>query len=383
MSPSSDAPKISMKGFSLSAASKNGFAKPNSRPQPRSGLGKRPRSSFAHDDEDSEDSDDGTRARRGKHEAVTGFADGGVIREGDEKKMTMPLVIPKQENRDWKGEARDRKGRGDAGATRGRNLLPEEEQKRRAGVGKEESVDSVNGNDGEIKWGLTVKTKVKEEINDDGEMIGQTIKVEEAEEAEEKPRFKTEDELALEALMGVDSKRNGPDLIITSVNGNGNGNGNGNELVAEEDAYKKAIALAPDVSTLEDYEAVPVEEFGAALLRGMGWDGKERKGGGKEVKRRQNLLGLGAKELKDAEELGAWVQKTDAKRLRPGGSSQSHRGGDRDRKKMGDYARERDEKRSHRRDRDEGRDRDRDRELDRDRDRSYRRDRDDYRDRRR
>ncbi|KAF7857005.1 hypothetical protein EAF04_009765 [Stromatinia cepivora] len=375
MSPSSDPPKISMKGFSLSATSKNGSAKPNGRPQPKSGLGKRPRESFAHDDEDSEDSDHSTSARRGKHEAVTGFADGGVIKEGEEKRVTAPLIIPKQENRDWKGEARDKKGSGGAGASRGRNLLPEEEQKRRAGGGKDEGADVVNGNGAEIKWGLTVKTKIKEESNDGGGTIEQTTKVE---EVEEKPKLKTEDELAVEALMGLDSKRNGPDLIIPSVNGNGDGN----ESATEEDAYRKAIASAPDVSTLEDYEAVPVEEFGAALLRGMGWDGKERKGGGKEVKRRQNLLGLGAKELKDAEELGAWVQKTDAKRLRPGGSSHSHRGSDRDKKKMGEYARERDE-RSHRRDRDEGGERERDRERDRDRDRSYRRDRDDYRDRRR
>ncbi|THV45751.1 hypothetical protein BGAL_0454g00070 [Botrytis galanthina] len=368
MLPSSDAPKISMKGFSLGAGSKNGSVKTNGRPQPpKSGLGKRPRSTFAHDDEDSDNSDNGTSARRVKHEAVTGFADGDVIREGDEKRVAAPLVIPKQENRDWKGEARERKGRG-------RNLLPEEEQRRRAGEENEEKTDAVNGNDGEIKWGLTVKTQVKEDLIDSERTIEQTIQVE---EVEDKPKIKTEDELAIEALMGVESKRNGPDLIIASVNENGN------DMVTEEDAYKRAIASAPDVSTLEDYDAVPVEEFGAALLRGMGWDGKERKGGGKEVKRRQNLLGLGAKELKDAEELGAWVQKTDAKRLRPGGSSHSHRGSDRDKKKIGDYARERDE-RSHRRDRDEGRDRERERERDRhhDRDRSYRRDRDDHRERR-
>ncbi|KAM3069194.1 hypothetical protein ACMFMG_010713 [Clarireedia jacksonii] len=375
MSPSSDtaapAPKIAVKGFSLKA----GSTKSNGKPQPPSNLGKRPRSTFAHDDE-SDDSDDG---RGRKHEVVTGFADGGVIRKEDERKIDSgPLVIPKLGNRDWRGEARERLG----GRGKGKNLLPEEEQRRRAAeasahVGNgAEGVDVVNGNDGEIKWGLSVKTKVKEEVVENGEKIEEVVAEEQVIKEEEKP--KTEDELALEALMGGDSKRKGPDLIIESANGNVNG------LVTEEDAYRKAIASAPDVSTLEDYERVPVEEFGAALLRGMGWDGKERKSGGKEVKRRQNLLGLGAKELKDAEELGAWVQKSDAKRLRPGNSS--HRGGDRDKKRMGDYARERDE-RSHRRDRDEGRDRDRDRvrdhERDRDRDRGYRRDRDDYRDRRR
>ncbi|CAD6441833.1 807aebc3-e283-421d-ac5e-c75db44f9e86 [Sclerotinia trifoliorum] len=270
MSPSSDAPKISMKGFSLGATSKTGAP-------PKSSLGKRPRNSFAHDDEDSEDSEYGTSTRRGKHEAVTGFVDGDVIKEGKRE------VLQKVES------------------------------------GKEK---------GKQKTGL-------------------------------------------DSLTGLD-------LIIPSVIGNEGGN----ELAMGEDAYRKAIASAPDVSTLEDYKAVPVEEFGAALLRGMGWDGEERKGGGKEVKRRQNLLGLGAKELKDAEELGAWVQKTDAKRLRPGGSSYSRRGSDRDKKKMGDYARERDE-RSYRRDRDEGRDRERERDKERDHNRSYRRDKDDYKDRRR
>ncbi|KAA8575765.1 hypothetical protein EYC84_004868 [Monilinia fructicola] len=359
VSPSSDAPKISIKGFSLGAASKNDPAKPNGRPQPKSGLGKRPRSSFAHD-EDSEDSDYGTSARRGKHEAVTGFADGGVIKEGDEKKLKREIGR--------KGEIQEERREG--GICYQRRAEEGELEK-----GKKEDVDIVNGSDEGIKWGLTVKIKVKEEVDDDKGAIEPTIT------AEEKPKLKTEDELAVEALMGIDSKRNGPDLVIASVDGNGTGS----ELVTEEDAYRKAIASAPDASTLEDYEAVPVEEFGAALLRGMGWDGKERKGGRKEVKRRQNLLGLGAKELKDAEELGAWVQKTDAKRLRPGGSSSFHRGGDRDKKKMGDYARERDERRSHRRDRDEVRDRDRDsdRDRDRNRDRSSRRDRDDYRDRRR
>ncbi|KAI1001309.1 hypothetical protein K3495_g6886 [Podosphaera aphanis] len=64
------------------------------------------------------------------------------------------------------------------------------------------------------------------------------------------------------------------------------------EPMTEYDAYKRAVAAAPEPSNIEDYEHVPVEEFGAALLRGMGWNG-QKIGGVKEVKRRQNLLGLG------------------------------------------------------------------------------------------
>ncbi|SGZ48754.1 CIC11C00000001450 [Sungouiella intermedia] len=50
-------------------------------------------------------------------------------------------------------------------------------------------------------------------------------------------------------------------------------------------------------NTEEDYENVPVEEFGAALLRGMGWDGKMAKGGSTDLTHRQKglVLGIGSK----------------------------------------------------------------------------------------
>lgn len=46
-----------------------------------------------------------------------------------------------------------------------------------------------------------------------------------------------------------------------------------------------------------DYQDVPVEDFGAALLRGMGWDGKERESKSPAVTNRQKgaVLGIGAK----------------------------------------------------------------------------------------
>ena len=84
--------------------------------------------------------------------------------------------------------------------------------------------------------------------------------------------------------------------------------------VSEEDAYKQDVAALPESATLEDYERVPVSQFGAALLRGMGWKegevaskSKRFQGKGQDGKTkgliepwiptaRPALLGIGAKE---------------------------------------------------------------------------------------
>ena len=387
-SGSSSTPKIAIKGFSLTTKPKAGATKPT----PPSKLGKRPRSTFAqHGDSESDSDSDregfgkGESGRRnGKHEVIAGFGENGVItygggeREG-EKGVKGPLVIPRLGNRDWKAEAR---------ARRGKNLLPEEVQARRKGSGtgkiegKIDGVDVVNANDGEIRWGLSVRRKKVEDPGDSGDSgdrdgegneVREVKVVEEEvnEEGEDVPtKEKTDDEAALAALLGQKAEKKGPDLVISATTEEREDRYTA--PISEEDAYRRAIREAPDVSTLEDYERVPVEEFGAALLRGMGWKG-EKKEGPKEVKRRQNLLGLGAKELKDAEELGAWVQKSDVKWLK--GPGTGHKGGER-RPKANEYRRE-EEKRKERREerhggsyrRERERERDEYRERDRDRDR--------------
>lgn len=222
----------------------------------------------------------------------------------------------------------------------------------------------MNSKDGEIKWGLSVpKTKAQNEKQEGRTTAERENEESQNEREDKKPR--TADEEALAALLGERRENRGPDLVIPvapSTTGR----------MTEGDAYKRAVRDAPDASTLEDYERIPVEEFGAALLRGMGWKG-ERKEGAKEVKRRQNLLGLGATELKGAEELGAWVQKSDTKRLNTGASSKlGGRGGER-RPKASEYARERDRRREEREDRGGGSYR-RERERERERERGYRSD---------
>ncbi|GAC97688.1 hypothetical protein PHSY_005274 [Pseudozyma hubeiensis SY62] len=100
------------------------------------------------------------------------------------------------------------------------------------------------------------------------------------------------DEEALKALLagqGVGTSGSGEPLII--------------QQESESDLLQHDIDSRPEAPTLDDYAATPIDQFGMALLRGMGW--KEGMGAGKggkgpqqaaEPKKRAALLGLGAKE---------------------------------------------------------------------------------------
>lgn len=41
--------------------------------------------------------------------------------------------------------------------------------------------------------------------------------------------------------------------------------------VNETIAFRDDIQNRPDETTMEEYERLPVDEYGAALLRGLGW----------------------------------------------------------------------------------------------------------------
>lgn len=53
-------------------------------------------------------------------------------------------------------------------------------------------------------------------------------------------------------------------------------------MVDETTAFRNDVKNRPDEATMEDYERVPVDQFGAALLRGLGW--KEGEGVGRNRK---------------------------------------------------------------------------------------------------
>lgn len=73
-------------------------------------------------------------------------------------------------------------------------------------------------------------------------------------------------------------------------------------LAGESVSLGRVLATEDSLDAQEvsekDYEEIPVEEFGAALLRGMGWDGKLAKSevdNSLALRRRGLTLGIGAK----------------------------------------------------------------------------------------
>lgn len=118
----------------------------------------------------------------------------------------------------------------------------------------------------------------------------------------------TEDELARHALL---TKRTLEEERVIEMQNP--------PTISETQCYRDDVKNRPDEPDLAAYQRVPVEEFGAALLRGMGWKGpdKEEKENAKtEIKQRPPLLGLGAKPIETVEELGAWGQATQKKPTR-------------------------------------------------------------------
>ena len=231
-----------------------------------------------------EDFDSDNESQNTTHELVTTFdrSAGGAIGAHTERAKA-PLVIANQKNRDWRVEA---------GRKRSRNLLPEEEQARRNRVANNAGIDESEKGEHQSKFGLVVPEQKTADEVEKTSMNG----------------VHTADDEAMGALLGHDHQSN---LVITMG----------------EDDFRFDVASRPDPASLADYTAVPIEEFGAAMLRGMlhrgfsevgtkycvgmGWKegeavGRNKKGSTKPrlLERRPALLGIGAKGV--PEELGAW-----------------------------------------------------------------------------
>lgn len=237
---------------------------------------KRPHASL-HDDDEAHQDD-------GRSQTVSHFdkSAGGAIDTASREKDQGPLVIAPQANRDWKEASKRR---------RQHHVLP---------------VSGKDANEAAIKEMEAVKPSfglnVKERRSASEEPIGNENAHDEPDASKstngDLSTKKTDDELAMDALLG---NRQKSELVLPAA--------------SEEEAFDRDYKSAPDVATLDDYARVPVEQFGAALLRGMGW--KEGEGIGsqkghkvqktKVPERRPALLGIGAKEeAAVAQEMGAW-----------------------------------------------------------------------------
>ncbi|WBW72345.1 splicing factor Cwf28 [Schizosaccharomyces osmophilus] len=89
-----------------------------------------------------------------------------------------------------------------------------------------------------------------------------------------------------------------------------------NQAADEREMYNRDIELLPNSSDLRDYADIPVEDFGAAMLRGMGWNGKLSSKEAFEVNRRPTFLGMGAKPMDlGVPEVGSWGKQDPKKTM--------------------------------------------------------------------
>ncbi|RAK80686.1 spliceosome ATPase-activating subunit SPP2 [Aspergillus fijiensis CBS 313.89] len=292
----------------------------STRSLPLAARGGRPTPRQLHHDDDSDDDEDAAPV----HEEVTGFdtVTGGAISAADAA-ANQPLVIPVTSTNNW----RDRPGisrRAAPAQQRGtKNLLPKEVQAIREAQRRGEIAGTTVETEGpSTAYGLSFAAAKKQDLDGDQEMedVGPQKA---ADEERDRAAPMTQDEIALQALIreskGETAEGGRSDLVIEAAAAAGSAAGE----FGETSSFRADIASRPESATLDQYNAIPVEEFGAALLRGMGWKegqavGKGKYGGAtanqgnkaRVPERRPGFLGIGAKDVsggKGAEaELGAW-----------------------------------------------------------------------------
>lgn len=246
------------------------------------------------------------------------------------------LIIQPVPNKDWRNEI-VRVRRGDATSRHKKSdiYLPQDQSQTE---NKSDLENLIEQEKKQLTFGLNNGTKATETHTTDQDQIKEIT--EEISKAE-----LTEDERAREALIKGEPAS---DLVVPlpqiRPNNYMEDEEEDEELIVqtltEEEAFKKDISHRPDAPDMEAYQRIPVEEFGAALLRGMGWNGSDNDDSLQKTKRsslqsgyrnqtsseidaaiqRPALLGIGAKPMAAAgiPEMGAW-----GKGAKPGANGQS------------------------------------------------------------
>ncbi|PGH15706.1 hypothetical protein AJ79_02300 [Helicocarpus griseus UAMH5409] len=359
---------ISLSTSKKPSASASASASPSSTPATQTPstasplpLPNRPRPRTTTTFADDHDSDDDESNQQPVTEEVTAFdrdAGGAISAHKRKEDAKQPLVIKVESKNNWQERPWQRRG----AKRRGLDLLPKEvraqKEAEEKGVGVDASTVEVEGPS--MKFGLSLAEK-KGDVDmvdvggGDGRGDVEGSKGKEAEEeAPKKPL--TQDEIAMQALIreskvdGEEGARRSDLVIQGNKRKERDADADADEYgEAEEEGFDEAksfradVASRPDSASLAEYSAIPVEEFGAALLRGMGWKDGEPIGRGKYgdatakvgptglkgrmPERRSGYLGIGAKELpgKDKKgsggsetELGAWGKSDMRKAKKPG-----------------------------------------------------------------
>ncbi|KAI8960176.1 DExH-box splicing factor binding site-domain-containing protein [Daldinia sp. FL1419] len=355
------APRIAIK-FGTSASSTNGIKK-QTHAQPTSTLGKRQRPHFLSHGSDSGSDGEGDA----RHETVTTFGDD--ISESEAKRRNLkvdksgranaPYVIPGHKNRDWKAELKSQRGKKNDSTS---------EHAESSTSAERDPADQ----DKQIKWGLTVTKKPVQDSTDHSyespSKDQEPSSTDNGANNNEEPNIpENEDNDAIDALLGK-KRKSTKDLVIE-----GKSRHSTPATLSDQDAYRRRMEEAAEVSTIDEYDQIPEGEFGAAMLRGMGWNGEERGAKPKEVKRRPNLMGLGSKEDEEIRK-GELARKHGHRERRPRldeyRRNKEKERRDRDERRGDSYKSERERER---RDYGHSHHRDRDRDSHRHSDRSHRR----------
>ncbi|KAI1372991.1 DExH-box splicing factor binding site-domain-containing protein [Hypoxylon crocopeplum] len=367
---SEPARRIAIKFGTSSSSSKPNGAKIPTHVKPQSTLGKRQRPhALGHD------SDSGSDEETTRHEVVTTI--GGDWSESEAKRRNTkkdksrgakaPYVITGHKNRDWKAELKSQR------STKDRS--PKENQPRSNGSAETQPADQ----DKQIKWGLSVTKKPVQDETDNSDVSSPSLQISttldpEAITGDKPEESKGGDDDAMDALLGK-KRKSAKDLII-----DGTPSRNMPIAPSEQDMYRRRLEEAADISTVEEYDQIPEGEFGAAMLRGMGWNGEERGSKPKEAKKRPHLMGLGSKEdeeIRKAELARKHGHRERRPRLDEYRRDKEREKQDREERRGGSYKSERERDRDRDRERrDDGHShshRDRDRNGHRHSERSYRR----------
>jgi hypothetical protein len=244
----------------------------------------RPTRTFHRSNDSSDDEDE-----RDRDELVTSFDQFSVERSRTPQNQS-PLIIPPLQNRDWRELAKKRRG-----GTRfvpASAAVPTGADGSVGGLGTRDTIGTGPAQAG-LQTALNSSIKQERAMN---ELTQDTLKNE--------PDPATDDEKAIRAILasanGEISHTDGPLIDIIPLQPGS---------ISEADAFQQDIHELPDVSTLEDYARIPVSQFGAALLRGMGW----KEGTAASLTRqgpvepylpeaRPALLGIGAKPMEEVGE---------------------------------------------------------------------------------
>ncbi|CAP69168.1 uncharacterized protein PODANS_7_11240 [Podospora anserina S mat+] len=267
-------PKIAI---SLGGSGSGSQIKKRTRPT----FGKRHRASandqnYDDSDSDNSQSDNGRSGSKRNGRAET------ILTYGDDEFTSSSFRSRKDSHR---GSDRERDSRRDRDGHRERERERERERsrdrersshnrRRRRSPSSSQTTDQQDSKK-PVQWGLTINPK---------STTSRSSPLKRSPSPDQAPKSpKSLNDEALESLLGASSQPKKRKLNLES-----------------EDPDREPQA--------EDYEAVPIDDFGAALLRNFGWNG-QMQGKVKEVKRHADLAGLGARNLKAGEETGTWDPK--------------------------------------------------------------------------